>query len=63
MFCISFRDKICFGLQSPIEIRKQAHIICVNKDLYQPDTHEVVPYGVLDTRLVCIIFFYFLTLI
>lgn len=43
---------MCFSIQSPIEIRQQAHINCVNIDLYEPNSREATPYGVLDSRMV-----------
>ncbi|KFM60620.1 DNA-directed RNA polymerase III subunit RPC1, partial [Stegodyphus mimosarum] len=44
-------SKISFGLQSAIDIRQQAHVSCVNMTLYEGNTHEAVPYGVLDPKM------------
>ncbi|XP_038060034.1 DNA-directed RNA polymerase III subunit RPC1-like isoform X2 [Patiria miniata] len=46
-------SKVCFGLMSPEQIRQQAHIHVVSKNLYQPDNaaRTPIPYGVLDHRM------------
>ncbi|XP_071036017.1 DNA-directed RNA polymerase III subunit RPC1 [Parasteatoda tepidariorum] len=44
-------SKICFGLQSPADIRQQSHINCVNRYLYEERTHKAIPYGVLDPKM------------
>ncbi|GIY94376.1 DNA-directed RNA polymerase III subunit RPC1 [Caerostris extrusa] len=44
-------DKISFGLQSGLDIRKQAHLNCVNFNLYEGTNHEASPYGVLDPKM------------
>ncbi|XP_071808638.1 DNA-directed RNA polymerase III subunit RPC1-like isoform X1 [Asterias amurensis] len=45
--------KVCFGLMSPEQIRQQAHIHVVSKNLYQPEnaTRTPIPFGVLDHRM------------
>ena len=49
-----YRSKVCFGLMSPEQMRQQAHIHVVSKNLYQPDNSKRTPiqYGVLDHRMV-----------
>lgn len=42
---------VCFGLMSSDEIRQQAHIHVVHKNLYQPDTRMPIAYGVLDHHM------------
>ncbi|XP_051928207.1 DNA-directed RNA polymerase III subunit RPC1 [Hippocampus zosterae] len=43
---------ICFGTQSADQLRQQAHIQVVSKNLYSQDIkHSPVPYGVLDHRM------------
>ncbi|XP_012859703.2 DNA-directed RNA polymerase III subunit RPC1 [Echinops telfairi] len=43
---------ICFGMKSPEEMRQQAHIQVVSKNLYSQDNnHAPLPYGVLDHRM------------
>ncbi|XP_056432914.1 DNA-directed RNA polymerase III subunit RPC1 isoform X1 [Gadus chalcogrammus] len=43
---------ICFGIQSAEQMRQQAHIQVVSKNLYSQDTkHTPLSYGVLDHRM------------
>uniref|UniRef100_A0A8C5KT33 DNA-directed RNA polymerase subunit n=1 Tax=Jaculus jaculus TaxID=51337 RepID=A0A8C5KT33_JACJA len=43
---------ICFGVKSPEEMRQQAHIQVVSKNLYSQDNnHAPLLYGVLDHRM------------
>uniref|UniRef100_A0A3B5AQI6 DNA-directed RNA polymerase subunit n=1 Tax=Stegastes partitus TaxID=144197 RepID=A0A3B5AQI6_9TELE len=43
---------ICFGMKSAEQMRQQAHIQVVSKNLYSQDTkHSPLPYGVLDHRM------------
>ncbi|KAK0138597.1 DNA-directed RNA polymerase III subunit RPC1 [Merluccius polli] len=43
---------ICFGIKSADQMRQQAHIQVVSKNLYSQDTkHTPLPYGVLDHRM------------
>ncbi|KAA8581469.1 hypothetical protein FQN60_003050 [Etheostoma spectabile] len=43
---------ICFGIKSAEQIRQQAHIQVVSKNLYSQDTkHTPLSYGVLDHRM------------
>ncbi|XP_064923655.1 DNA-directed RNA polymerase III subunit RPC1 isoform X1 [Columba livia] len=43
---------ICFGMKSPEEMRQQAHIQVVSKNLYSQDNHHApLQYGVLDHRM------------
>ncbi|KAI4807535.1 hypothetical protein KUCAC02_027338 [Chaenocephalus aceratus] len=43
---------ICFGMKSAEQMRKQAHIQVVSKNLYSQDTkHTPLAYGVLDHRM------------
>ncbi|XP_074881751.1 DNA-directed RNA polymerase III subunit RPC1 isoform X6 [Buteo buteo] len=43
---------ICFGMKSPEEMRQQAHIQVVSKNLYSQDNHHSpLQYGVLDHRM------------
>uniref|UniRef100_A0A2K5K0Z6 DNA-directed RNA polymerase subunit n=1 Tax=Colobus angolensis palliatus TaxID=336983 RepID=A0A2K5K0Z6_COLAP len=43
---------ICFGMKSPEEMRQQAHIQVVSKNLYSQDNqHAPLLYGVLDHRM------------
>ncbi|XP_019730084.1 DNA-directed RNA polymerase III subunit RPC1 isoform X2 [Hippocampus comes] len=43
---------ICFGMKSADQMRQQAHIQVVSKNLYSQDTkHSPLPYGVLDHRM------------
>uniref|UniRef100_A0A3B3S3Q8 DNA-directed RNA polymerase subunit n=1 Tax=Paramormyrops kingsleyae TaxID=1676925 RepID=A0A3B3S3Q8_9TELE len=43
---------ICFGMKSAEQMRQQAHIQVVSKNLYSQDTsHTPLPYGVLDHRM------------
>lgn len=56
-FCILFvfvyRSHICFGMKSAEQMRQQAHIQVVSKNLYSQDTkHTPLSYGVLDHRMV-----------
>lgn len=47
------RSHICFGMKSPEEMRQQAHIQVVSKNLYSQDNHHApLQYGVLDHRMV-----------
>lgn len=47
------RSHICFGMKSPEEMRQQAHIQVVSKNLYSQDNHHSpLQYGVLDHRMV-----------
>lgn len=47
------RSHICFGMKSPEEMRQQAHIQVVSKNLYSQDNnHAPLLYGVLDHRMV-----------
>lgn len=47
------RSHICFGMKSAEQMRQQAHIQVVSKNLYSQDTsHTPLPYGVLDHRMV-----------
>lgn len=47
------RSHICFGMKSPEEMRQQAHIQVVSKNLYgQDNNHAPLVYGVLDHRMV-----------
>lgn len=49
----SYRSHICFGMKSADQMRQQAHIQVVSKNLYSQDTkHSPLPYGVLDHRMV-----------
>lgn len=57
------RSHICFGMKSPEEMRQQAHIQVVSKNLYSQDNHHSpLQYGVLDHRMVGTFFFVFQTL-
>lgn len=48
-----YRSHICFGMKSAEQMRQQAHIQVVSKNLYSQDTkHTPLPYGVLDHRMV-----------
>lgn len=50
LFC---RSHICFGMKSAEQMRQQAHIQVVSKNLYSQDTkHTPLAYGVLDHRMV-----------
>ncbi|XP_071829023.1 DNA-directed RNA polymerase III subunit RPC1-like [Apostichopus japonicus] len=42
---------VCFGLMTSDEMRQQAHIHVVHKNLYQPDTRQPISYGVLDHHM------------
>ncbi|XP_023805326.1 DNA-directed RNA polymerase III subunit RPC1 isoform X1 [Oryzias latipes] len=43
---------ICFGMKSAEQMRQQAHIQVVSKNLYSQDTkHTPLPHGVLDHRM------------
>ncbi|XP_069719344.1 DNA-directed RNA polymerase III subunit RPC1 isoform X3 [Phaenicophaeus curvirostris] len=43
---------ICFGMKSPEQMRQQAHIQVVSKNLYSQDNHHSpLQYGVLDHRM------------
>ncbi|MEQ2288534.1 DNA-directed RNA polymerase III subunit RPC1 [Ameca splendens] len=43
---------ICFGMKSAEQMRQQAHIQVVSKNLYSQDTKRTpLPYGVLDHRM------------
>ncbi|XP_053196870.1 DNA-directed RNA polymerase III subunit RPC1 [Scomber japonicus] len=43
---------ICFGMKSAEQMRQQAHIQVVSKNLYSQDmNHTPLPYGVLDHRM------------
>ncbi|XP_021335832.2 DNA-directed RNA polymerase III subunit RPC1 isoform X1 [Danio rerio] len=43
---------ICFGMKSSEQMRQQAHIQVVSKNLYSQDTsHKPLQYGVLDHRM------------
>lgn len=43
---------ICFGMKSAEQMRQQAHIQVVSKNLYSQDTSRTpLPYGVLDHRM------------
>uniref|UniRef100_A0A8C5HWX7 DNA-directed RNA polymerase subunit n=1 Tax=Gouania willdenowi TaxID=441366 RepID=A0A8C5HWX7_GOUWI len=43
---------ICFGMKSAEQMRQQAHLQVVSKNLYSQDTkHTPLPYGVLDHRM------------
>jgi DNA-directed RNA polymerase len=50
-------SQLCFGVTSALQIRKQSHIECVNKTLYDDGITRInsktktAPYGVLDYRL------------
>ncbi|GFR13195.1 DNA-directed RNA polymerase III subunit RPC1, partial [Trichonephila clavata] len=44
-------DKISFGLQSSLDIRQQAHLNCVNFNLYEGSNHEAAANGVLDPKM------------
>ncbi len=48
-----YRSHICFGMKSAEQMRQQAHIQVVSKNLYSQDTkHTPLSYGVLDHRMV-----------
>lgn len=52
------RSHICFGMKSPEEMRQQAHIQVVSKNLYSQDNHHSpLQYGVLDHRMVRTVLF------
>ncbi|XP_041117382.1 DNA-directed RNA polymerase III subunit RPC1 isoform X2 [Polyodon spathula] len=43
---------ICFGMKSAEQMRQQAHLQVVSKNLYSQDSsHTPLPYGVLDHRM------------
>lgn len=43
---------VSFSIQTPDEMRKCAHLLCVDKNLYRQDpSHTPVDYGVLDGRM------------
>lgn len=45
---------LCFGVPTAIDVRKQSHIQCINKTLYESSmgrSRKPFPFGVLDTRL------------
>ena len=45
-------SKVCFGVQTPQDIRQYAHVHCVSKNLYLQDpNHTPHEYGVLDRRM------------
>ena len=50
------RSHVTFGLMSADEMRRQAHIHVVSKNLYNQD-RKPVTYGVLDHRMVSIVVF------
>lgn len=53
LFVCVYRSHICFGMKSAEQMRQQAHIQVVSKNLYSQDTkHTPLPYGVLDHRMV-----------
>lgn len=53
LFFFFFRSHICFGMKSAEQMRQQAHIQVVSKNLYSQDTsHTPLSYGVLDHRMV-----------
>lgn len=57
VLCVTFvyddRSHICFGMKSAEQMRQQAHIQVVSKNLYSQDTsHTPLAYGVLDHRMV-----------
>lgn len=53
LVCFPPRSHICFGIKSPEEMRQQAHIQVVSKNLYSQDNnHAPLLYGVLDHRMV-----------
>ena len=44
-----------FGIMTAEQMRQQAHLQVVSKNLYNQDgLHKPVPYGVLDHRMVSI---------
>lgn len=49
--------KLCelsFSIPNALDVRKQSHIQCINKMLYDSNagkTRKPAPFGVLDTRL------------
>ena len=48
-----FRSRVTFGMMSADQIRQQAHIAVVSKDLYLKDSsNKPLPHGVLDNRMV-----------
>lgn len=52
-FVFDCRSHICFGMKSAEQMRQQAHIQVVSKNLYSQDTaHTPLAYGVLDHRMV-----------
>ncbi|XP_055932368.1 DNA-directed RNA polymerase III subunit RPC1-like [Argiope bruennichi] len=44
-------NKISFGLQSSLDMRQQAHLNCVNFNLYEGINHEAASHGVLDPKM------------
>ncbi|KAG8185895.1 hypothetical protein JTE90_028895 [Oedothorax gibbosus] len=42
---------ISFGLHSAVDMRQNAHLNCVNFNLYEGSNHEAAPYGVLDPKM------------
>lgn len=53
IFVFVHRSHICFGMKSAEQMRQQAHIQVVSKNLYSQDTsHTPLSYGVLDHRMV-----------
>uniref|UniRef100_H2ZH13 DNA-directed RNA polymerase subunit n=1 Tax=Ciona savignyi TaxID=51511 RepID=H2ZH13_CIOSA len=45
-------SQVCFGVQTPQEMRQYSHIHCVSKNLYSQDlSHQAVEFGVLDRRM------------
>lgn len=53
LFAFDYRSHICFGMKSAEQMRQQAHIQVVSKNLYSQDTsHTPLAYGVLDHRMV-----------
>uniref|UniRef100_A0A8B9JBA6 DNA-directed RNA polymerase subunit n=1 Tax=Astyanax mexicanus TaxID=7994 RepID=A0A8B9JBA6_ASTMX len=49
---VSRESHICFGMKSAEQMRQQAHIQVVSKNLYSQDTsHTPLSYGVLDHRM------------
>eukprot|EP00117_Sycon_ciliatum_P001892 scpid14119/ scgid7360/ DNA-directed RNA polymerase III subunit RPC1; DNA-directed RNA polymerase III subunit A len=44
-------DGVTFGIMGAEDMRKQAHIQVVSKNLYTPTSRTPVPFGVLDHRL------------
>lgn len=48
-----FRSQIQFGMFSESDMMRLSHVRLVNREYYTPGARTPMPYGPLDTKMVC----------